>query len=154
MIRRIALVILICIPLLAIAPARQGLEDLFWLEGEWQRQARSGAIVERWWRTEVGLVGESAPLGASDGAADESLMLTLMGNDVFYIAKPRQNTYPVGFRLVERDDDRFVFENTEHDFPQQIVYQRTGADAMVVTISAPDDDGSTRRIEFHFTRRP
>jgi hypothetical protein len=75
-----------------------------------------------------------------------------MGEEVFYIAEPRQNPYPVGFLLVSREAGRFVLENVDHDFPQRM-YERTGGDAMTVTISGPGDGGEPREIEFRFTRR-
>ncbi|HEY5444811.1 MAG TPA: DUF6265 family protein, partial [Pyrinomonadaceae bacterium] len=31
---------------------------------------------------------------------------------------------PVPFRMTAYDNDKFVFENPSHDFPQRIIYQR------------------------------
>lgn len=129
------------------------LDGLRWLAGEWQRETRSGISVERWEHTDMGLVGEGLALRDGDPLPTESLLLVPMGGDVFYVAKPVQNPYPVAFRLVSRDGGEFVFENTMHDFPQRIIYSRTTDDTMTVAIEGPGEDGETQRIEFRFVRR-
>lgn len=137
------------------ASAQGELDGLAWLEGEWQRTTRSGLSIERWARLpDGGLVGESVAIPA-DGTEEvqlESLLLVRMGADVFFIARPRQNDYPAGFRLVAQTDTEAVFENPTHDFPQRITYRRTAQDSFTATIAGPGDDGETQEIAFHFVR--
>ncbi|MGD8328308.1 MAG: DUF6265 family protein [Acidobacteriota bacterium] len=130
-----------------------GPADLAWLEGEWQRATRSGTAIERWTRTEAGLVGEAVVARDGREQQTEALLLVVMGGELYYIAKPVENAYPVAFRLLSADDGALVFENTTHDFPQRIVYRRTAPDAMTVTISGPGDDTAPRSIDFEFVRR-
>lgn len=129
------------------------LEELSWLVGEWQRPTRSGLAIERWKRTEAGLVGEGAALRDGEERHTEALLLVAMGAEVFYIAKPPENSYPVAFRLVARAGGAFEFENPTHDFPQRIIYRRTADDAMTASIEGPGDDEQVQRIDFAFTRR-
>jgi len=139
---------------LALLPLQVGdLEDLLWLEGEWQRETRAGTAVERWTRSGTGLVGEGRTTSGDESVLSESLLLLKMGDSVLYIAWPAQNPYPVAFVLVSRDSGGFVFENTTHDFPQRIIYQRTADDALTVVIEGPGEGGELRRVEFHFVRR-
>jgi hypothetical protein len=141
----------------ATAPEGAALEAFAWLEGEWQRQTRRGLSIERWrLLPNGGLEGESVviPAGSDDEIQVEALLLVRMGADIFYIARPRQNPYPTGFRLVSVSDDAAVFENPEHDFPQRITYRRTSAAGLTVTIDGPGDDGAPQEIDFTFERRP
>jgi len=152
-----ALAVALGVALIGAAPSvlQEELEGLSWLEGEWQRETRRGLSIERWSRLpDGGLVGESVVI-PSDGAAEfqvEALLLVRMGADIFYVARPRQNEFPVGFRLVSQTDTEAVFENPTHDFPQRITYQRTAADSFTATVAGPGDDGESQEIEFHFTR--
>ncbi len=139
----------------ASASAQSELDGLAWLEGEWQRTTRRGLSIERWARLPGGgLVGESVviPLDGTEEVQLESLLLVRMGADVFLIARPRQNDYPAGFRLVAQTDTEAVFENPTHDFPQRITYWRTAQDSFTATIAGPGDDGETQEIAFHFVR--
>lgn len=135
------------------APA-SAVDELAWLEGEWYRVTRSGEAVERWARDGDVLVGEGLIVQANETASFESLLIVSMAGELFYIAKPRENPYPVGFRLVEGASGTFVFENTSHDFPQRIIYRRTADDTMTATIEGPGEGGGApQRIDFEFTRR-
>ena len=92
-------------------------------------------------------------VGSTEEVQVEALLLLRMGADIFYIARPRQNEFPIGFRLVSQTDIEAVFENATHDFPQRITYRRTSDDGFTATIDGPGDDGETQEIAFHFTRR-
>jgi len=152
------LAVLLAVTLLgATSPVPQDdLQGLAWLEGEWQRETRRGLSIERWSRLpDGGLVGESVviPSDGSESFQVESLLLVRMGTDIFYIARPRQNEFPIGFRLMAQTDTEVVFENPTHDFPQRITYLRTTPDAFTATIVGPGDDGEPQEVAFHFTRR-
>jgi hypothetical protein len=146
------------VALLGATPAasQDDLEGLAWLEGEWQRETRRGLSIERWSRLPGGgLVGESVVIPADGGEEFqvEALLLVRMGADIFFVARPRQNEFPIGFRLVAQTDTEAVFENPTHDFPQRITYLRTASDSFTATIVGPGDDGEPQEVAFHFVRR-
>lgn len=148
--------ILVAVTMILALPSLQSsaLDELAWLEGDWYRATRSGEAIERWRRDGDGLSGEGLVVRDGRTALTESLLLVEMAGEVFYIAKPPENPYPVAFRLVSRDDGAFVFENTTHDFPQRIIYRRTGEDTMTAAIEGPGQGGDApQRIDFAFTRR-
>lgn len=152
--RRWAAALCTILVLAPVASAQSGaLDELAWLVGEWQRQTRSGTAIERWTRTGAGLVGEGVAQRGEQSMQTEALLLVEMVGELYYIAKPRENPYPVAFRLVSRADGAFVFENTDHDFPQRITYRRTAEESLTVVIEGPGDDGTPQRIAFEFTRR-
>ena len=82
------------------------------------------------------------------GRADfvEALALIAMGNDVFYLARPPQNSGPVAFRLTEASDEHAVFENPAHDFPQKLHYRRNG-DVLRIEVSGETGQDFTLELQ-------
>ena len=123
--------------------------------GTWERASASGKLTrERWWKDGTLLRGESRELapGATEWALTESLLLTEMLAGTYYIAQPKDNPYPVAFRL-DSHDGMAIFENATHDFPQRISYALMENDSLRVAIEG-SRDGEPRRIEFFFVRVP
>lgn len=149
----IVVFVLLALPVQTAARQVDSLDELAWIEGEWQRTVSDAVAIERWRLTEAGLVGEGAVVRDGEERHTEALLLVAMGSDVFYIARPPENPYPVAFRLVSSEADTFVFENPTHDFPQRIVYRRTAPDAMTAVIEGPGEGGETQRVAFAFVRR-
>jgi hypothetical protein len=58
---------------------------------------------------------------------------------------------PTVFLATTVTERSVVFENRQHDFPQQVAYERRGADSLLAWISGPMK-GQTRRIEFPYVR--
>jgi hypothetical protein len=83
----------------------------------------------------------------------ERLRLEQFGSEVFYTAKPTENSLPTPFKLIEADGRRFVFHNPDHDFPQTISYTRIDEDGLLVRIEGLDN-GQVRGVDFRFTRKP
>jgi hypothetical protein len=52
----------------------------------------------------------------------ERLKLLNQQDGLFYIADVPQNQQPVYYRASEITQEKFVFENPEHDFPKRIIY--------------------------------
>lgn len=144
--------------ILALSPTLSwagDLEQLDWIIGKWKRESRRGEVYETWQRLSDSTVeGDSWIVSSSDGKKVplESLLLVEMAGDVFYIPKVAENEYPVPFRLTSMEPGRVVFENPTHDFPQKIIYQRTGDDELKVTIEGPGDGEEARQVDFNFRR--
>ncbi len=126
-----------------------------WLIGVWQRETERSITEESWSRlSESTFEGESVTTSKANGETvfTESLLLVEMEDELFYIPKVAENTYPVPFKLIEIGEDRATFENVDHDFPQRIQYRLLGADSLMVTISG-DQDGQSRKVDFPFLRK-
>lgn len=129
------------------AEAVRLLDELNWLQGEWVSK-ETGRTREVWHK--IGpktWEGEGARRDPETGLwrETESLRLVEMGNAVYYLAKVPGNPLPVAFKLVEVDESTARFENPQHDFPQFLVYQRTGTELFV-------EAGAKGResLRFHF----
>jgi hypothetical protein len=141
--------LLIVLVSLAGAGAEPGasLDQFDWLEGAWERE---GGSAEEWKRVSANAL-EGTAIMERDGVrkVTEHLRIERLGDRIYYIALPLQNPLPTPFALVEHDDDRWVFENPDYDFPTRIVCQRLDATHLRISIEGSDDGP----IDFEFTRR-
>ena len=128
------------------------LQEFDWIVGVWQRERQGKMLFEEWTQVSPATIeGRSFMKGENNEVQVlEDLMITSMGNEVFYIPKVAENDLPVPFKLVSRQDGHLTFENPAHDFPQRIEYKREDGGKLAVTIS---DMERTRSIPFQFERK-
>lgn len=112
-----------------VTASPENLKKLDWLEGTWVRQdmkpSRSG--TERWIKVASGdWQGWGVSLKGSDTAFVEKLRIVAKDNYIFYVADVKGNKDVVYFQFVSLDEDHFVCENPDHDFPKRIEYHRKG----------------------------
>jgi len=100
------------------------LKELNWLIGEWHRSTADKKSVEKW--TEVSnhtFEGLAFNVQNGDTTITEYLRLEQFGDEIFFTARVAHNEFPVSFRLVFLENNKCIFENPGHDFPQRIIYQ-------------------------------
>lgn len=128
--------------------APEGIRQLEWLQGTWQREAlppgRSGDEV--WQREGDALVGVGSSYRDGVLRFREQLRIVQEGGEVFYVADVPDNPAPVKFRQTQQQGQSVIFENPAHDFPQRIAYQREG-ERLTARVS-----GGGREQVFHFLR--
>jgi hypothetical protein len=121
----------------AAPPAR--VSELAWMSGHWESLTVRGRWTEEIWSTPRGgvMLGYSRS-GTNDRMREFEFLRVAAGPDGIpaYLAQPGGQP-PVAFRLTAHDATSATFDNPQHDFPQRIVYRRSG-DTMVATISALD----------------
>lgn len=141
--------LLICIALVTAVPAfAEELPD--WLAGHWRTRGGSTTTEEVWLAPADGLMtGMSRTIGATKPFF-EFVRLERRGDAVYYIAQPR-GAAPSEFKLVHSDAQQFRAENPSHDFPQRIVYERRGDDAIEARIEGTVD-GRKREQRWHYFR--
>lgn len=125
--------------LMAQAGPSARVADLGWMSGRWETEAANGRWVEESWSDARGgvMLGVSRTVSGERLREFEFLRIQLGEDGVpAYLAQPGGQS-PVAFRLSAHDATSATFDNPQHDFPQRIVYRRTG-DTMVATISALD----------------
>ena len=109
--------------------------DLDWLHGCWERsgEGQSGN-VEMWFApTDSLLVGLNYDQGRP---VFEYLRIENVDSNPVYVAQPGGRP-PTSFTAIESGEQRVVFANDEHDYPQRVQYARHG-DELKATISAAD----------------
>lgn len=130
------------------------LKELSWLLGTWERESAKSVTYESWRRlSDRTFEGESHRIARATGDTvfTEYLLLVEMGGEIFYIPKVAENEYPVPFKLTSFGNDRVVFDNPGHDFPQRITYQRN-ADGSLTALTEGNVEGENRQIVFQFSR--
>lgn len=108
-----------------------------WLIGTWQSKSGGGMLNETWRKNnDSTLIGQSVMIVNSDTTLLEKLELQLRGNKLFYIATAigQNGGVPVSFELYASVNNRFLFENSAHDYPQRIIYSKITPDSLVARI--------------------
>ena len=130
----------------------QELPTLKWLLGTWYYDSGPKRYFECWkQRSNYAMEGTSYYLSdeTTDTTFTESILLTKIGPDYYYLPKTNSNPNPVPFKLVLLEEDKVVFENPEHDFPQRITYHRHNDKRMRASI---EDMDARKVIHFDFYR--
>ena len=148
-VRSVAAVVLVLAGQSAAAQGA-GIQRARWLEGCWELTA-SGRSVEESWNAAKGgsMIGVSRTIRDGKTTAYEMIVMREEGERLAYEAYPSDQE-PATFLSTRINESELVFENPEHDFPQEVGYRRSG-DALVAWIRGMQD-GKDRRIEFSYTR--
>lgn len=158
--RNTLLVVLIAIGIFACKNNRTNNETLLfnnehWLLGNWMYLSGNDTMIEQWTYLPNELVGVNNKLMNGDSILNEMISLRLVeGKYVLEVKVENQNNGEgVVFVLENYEDDKFVFSNLEHDFPQHITYNLTSADSCIATISGMINS-EERKIDFTLVRIP
>lgn len=125
-------------------------EDLAWLRGRWESRAGQSWAEEQWSVPRGERLLGFGRTGVGRAMLDFEFFRIEPGLDGMpvYVAQPGGRP-PVLFRLVASGRTSATFENRNHDYPQRIVYRRSGNRLTAVVSLA---DGS-RPISWTFRRR-
>lgn len=142
--------------LLATAPSTGAetapIERLAWLSGCWASDGRDAGSGECWLAPAGGtMFGVSRTVRGDRTVAFEHLSIreTEPGH-LAYVASPSGQSETT-FAMVELTDDRVVFENPDHDFPQRIIYRRLEGGRLLARIEGTLN-GNERAIDFPMTK--
>jgi hypothetical protein len=124
---------------------------LAWMAGMWTRTGESGKMQEFWLAPSGGLMlGLNRAVFASGKTTFEYLRIEGKPGELVLQASPGGGA-ATPFRLVEIGEQRVVFSNPDHDFPQRILYWREG-DVLHARIEGETPSGEAAR-EWTFERK-
>ena len=109
-----------------------------WLIGSWQHAIDDAEIFETWTvHGEKEFHGMGYMIHDQDTVVYESIRLLEEEGQLYYIptAKGQNDDQPVTFELMSGTENKLVFQNQEHDFPQLITYTKITHDSLVAEIS-------------------
>lgn len=127
-----------------------------WLIGDWMYMSGKDTMIEQWsYLNAEELVCVNQKLKNGDSLPNETVSLRLVDkNYVFEVKVEDQNNGEgVPFTLKYRTEAKLVFENIEHDFPQQITYVLTHKDSCTASISGTINK-QKHKIDFSLVRLP
>jgi hypothetical protein len=131
------------------------LKDFHRLEGEWFYRNGDEYFSESWEITNDTLMtGTSFMTVKGDTLFKEDLELSYTDNSVYYTPTiPDQNNdEPVRFKLSKKSNDKWIFENKQHDFPTEIIYTFKGNDSLIATVQGTQN-GRSQKIDFRLRKK-
>ena len=130
------------------------LASMAWLTGCWAEEGAEAGTVEQWMAPAGGtMLGMGRTV--KNGKTTTFEFMRLRVNDegkLVFIALPRGQGETT-FTLLSHIDQRAVFENLQHDFPQRVIYQKLGADKLTARIEGLRN-GALRGMDFAMQRTP
>lgn len=104
-------------------PAKATIEDMVWLADAWTGTRRTSSIEERWSAPKGGaMLGVSRTVRGEKMVGFEYLRIVERDGGLVYVAQPGGRS-PTEYVLTELKNQRAVFVNPRHDYPQRIVYE-------------------------------
>ena len=130
-----------------------GIQRVAWLQGCWELASKDRTVEEHWMAPRgKSMLGVSRTVRGDELVEYELVVVREEGDELIYEAHPSgQASASFPARIVS--DSSVVFENSSHDFPQRIGYERTGSDSLIAWIEG-SREGQARRIEFPYRRVP
>lgn len=138
----------------AASAQKPSLKSFDFLLGRWEMKTKNGKIVERWQLHKDSLTGQSHRFkDTGDSILTESIVLKkIKGEWTFCVTGYEKNNEGIThFKLINNQNNTFTFENKQHDFPQQIVYQNKGKAELLAWIEG-DMGGKRRKIAFPYKK--
>ncbi len=128
-------------------------QKLSWIIDRWISPPGESITYENWVKIDDSTFsGESHTVENGDTVFSEQLRIEKIGDDVYYTAIVKHNPGPVHFKLVELGENKAVFENPEHDFPNRITYMLKDDGSLYARIEGKNKKGEEVTGEFFYTR--
>lgn len=122
------------------------------LKGQWEGIQGSGIYHEEWdFKSEDELTGKAYMIRSGEILNTEILKIHENSEGIYYTADVSHNVAPVSFKLTFQDENSFVFENPEHDFPKKITYEFENINKLKASVEATNK-GKLKKIEFNLRR--
>lgn len=129
-------------------------KPLHGLTGLWKMDSKRGALYEEWQVSgDNQLMGRSYKINNNDTIVLENVVISLQGNAIFYtpVVRDQNNQQPVPFKLISYNNNRYVFENKEHDYPQRVIYELVSSSELRARIEG-NNKGKESGSDFNYRR--
>jgi len=151
----IAITTITCLTAFTFIESNKVFKKLYKLEGTWKMNTKRGAICEEWKKMNKNhLQSRGYMIKGSDTVVNERVALTKTKEGVFYTStvEDQNNKQPIAFKMTKVENNLFVFENPQHDFPKRIVYKFITADSLHAFVDDGNDE-SKKRQNFYYKRQ-
>jgi hypothetical protein len=129
-------------------------KPLHGLTGLWKMDSKRGVIYEEWQATgDNQLKGRSYKINGNDTVVLENVIISLQDDAIYYtpVVQDQNNQQPVLFKLISYNNNRYVFENKEHDYPQRVIYELVSAKVLHARIEG-SKNGKESGSDFNYSR--
>jgi hypothetical protein len=130
---------------LALTPqaAKATVNDLAFMEGQWQCPKWGGTFQEHWLRPTAGTMQGVGKLVTGDKTGFMEFMSIEPGEKglVMYllIGSPAKQQMKAAFTLTSITGKKAVFEDPQNDFPSKITYERLSATSLKCTLEGKEN---------------
>lgn len=124
------------------------------LPGVWMMNSPRGQILETWETTTKDVMtGRSYRIRDKDTTLMETVRLIRENNEVFYVPTVvgQNDGKAVRFRMTSSNNNIFVFENPDHDYPKRVVYDFKNREVIHAWIDAGETQ-KEKRSDYFFHR--
>ena len=139
------LVVCLCFSLQSFA--QNEIDRIEFLVGTWKMEGKS--TYEHWTKDSSALVGESFKVKDGIKYVSETLRIEQIEETIIYTATVMNQNDGKGitFTLNPNVNDKFSFENTEHDFPKKICYTKLTDSEIFVEVLGENDKGFSYKMQ-------
>ncbi|MFV3128274.1 DUF6265 family protein [Niveispirillum sp. KHB5.9] len=129
------------------------LKSLLWLSGQWVGREGPTRTEQHFMKPGDGvMLGMRRSMSPSRGADTEFMRIVAQPDgSVIYYGQPLGSREVIPYTLIESGNNMAVFANTEHGYPQRIVFNRYGGN-VVAALEGPDGNGGVRRFRWTWKR--
>jgi hypothetical protein len=136
---------------LAISTFAQGESILKFFPGKWKMISEKTEYCEEWRIVDsTELIGKGYSIEAGEVIENEIIYLKKFADTWAYVAITKNQAITL-FALNDFTQNKYIFENGEHDFPQRIVYEFKNDDTLYAIVEGKLD-GEEMRREFNFIK--
>lgn len=124
------------------------------LSGLWKMDTPRGTLFEEWQVTnDSQLTGRSYRVKGSDTMVLENVIISLQDDAIFFtpVVQDQNNHQPVPFKLISCSNNRYVFENATHDYPQRVIYELVSPSGLRARIEG-SKNGKEMGSDFLYSR--
>ena len=133
----------------------KALKKMDWLVGTWSNSYGEKSYTEVWKKeNDSTFKGYSHIIQEKDTIFSEFITIHQRGDSLYYIVNVENQNEgeSVSFILTDSENNKYVFENPEHDFPTKIVYHKINNDSIFAQVSG-EMGGKSRTVDFPMKRQ-
>lgn len=153
MIKKVLFLFLI-ISILSCNNSYSEIENIDWLEGSWTSQAEGNTILENWKKSNDSTwTGQCLFCKNGKVLFTEKMIISKRNNLLQFSSESEfhNEKRTVQFIAKNSTNDKLVFQNLKHDFPQQIIYKRIHKDSIFAYITGKVN-GKPKRVNFRMSK--
>jgi len=122
-----------------------------WLAGCWAQQSGAMTVEEFWMAPKGGVMLGMGRTSKGEAVVEyEHTRIYQRGDSLVYHARPSGQS-EAEFVAPGVVGESVTFSNPEHDFPQRVIYRRSGTDSLVARVEGTAN-GRTRGVDFKYHR--
>jgi hypothetical protein len=149
--KKVFFAIIISLFTLSCTDNNQKIDDLSWLEGNWNRKYSGNTQIERWDAQGNDLLGISSFANGVDTTEMVTFQIQQKEGKWVLVTKDVDFEQEIVYHLASVNSDSMLFINNGTEWPKTIKYKQLGGKTLIKTVSG--QQGSMKKeIELTFNR--